>query len=78
MGSRRVSNLSLFLGGLECGDGLGALNIPYFDNSLSCYNQPYNYLTSSSLLTLITLNSAFKHIALYIMRINKPKKASNL
>ena len=36
-------------------------NIPHFDNPFSCYYLPNNYLTNSSLLMLITLNSAFTY-----------------
>ena len=48
-------------------------NILHFDNPFSCYYQPNNYLRNSSLLTL---NTAIKHISLihadaYKQRINK-------
>ena len=51
-------------------------SMPHFDNPFSCYYQPNNYLTNSSLLTLITLISVFKHISLmhscaYKWQINK-------
>ena len=39
---------------------------PFCDNLFSSYYQPNNYLTNSSLLRLITLNSAFKHILMLI------------
>ena len=39
------------------------VNIPHVDNLFSYYDQPNNYLTNSSLLPLITLNSAFKTIS---------------
>ena len=45
--------------------------------------QPSDYLTNSSLLTLITLGSVFKHVGFihagaYKYLINKTKKNSNL
>ena len=55
-------------GGGGGGEGRGArwganrFDRPHFDNSFFCWDQPNNYLTSSSLLTLIRQNSAFKHV----------------
>ena len=58
-----VCNLDLLLmfwGGYQTAT---RFNILDFVNPFSYYYQP-NYLTNSSLLTLITLNSAFKDISL--------------
>ena len=41
-----------------------SFDIPLFDNPFSCYYKHNNYLTNSSPLTLITLNSAFNHISI--------------
>ena len=41
-------------------------SIPHFDSLFSCDYQPNSYVTNSSLLTLINLKSAFKHISLIL------------
>ena len=62
---RKMSHLHSFNGI----SGVGCLtatifNIPHFDNPVSCYYQPKNYLINSSLRTQIMPHSAFKNISL--------------